>query len=355
MVETLKIDVEQVKRSRLPEVDFANLPFGKVYSDHMLMADYKKGAWGNLRIVPYGPMTVSPATPALHYGQSIFEGMKACLHEESGEALVFRPLDNARRLNISADRMCMPPIPEDLFMECLSAIIDIDRKWIPPQDGASLYIRPFMFSADEYIGIRPSDDFTFMIILCPVGAYYSTPVKVKIETHYTRAVGGGTGFAKAGGNYGGAIYPAKLAQDQGYHQLVWTDGKEHKYIEESGTMNVMFIIDDTLITPALSDSILAGITRDSVLRLATSWGMKVEERRIAVDELVDALKKGRVQEAFGAGTAATIAHIELIGHEGKDYILPPIAERQYAPRIYDELEGIKRGTRPDPFGWVTRM
>lgn len=335
-------------------MDWENLPFGKVYTDHMFLADYREGSWKNLRIVPYGPISVSPATPALHYGQSIFEGLKA-YYSPTGEALVFRPRDNHRRMNISAERMSMPAIPEYLFMESLSALIDIDRKWIPQAEGASLYIRPFMFSADEYIGIRPSSDFTFMIILCPVGAYYATPVKVKIETHYTRAVAGGTGYAKAGGNYGGAIYPAKLAQDQGYHQLIWTDGKEHKYIEESGTMNVMFVIDDTLVTPALSDSILSGITRDSVLKLARQWGMKVEARKIAVSELVEALQKGRVKEAFGAGTAATIAHIELIGFEGKDYYLPPVKDRTFANKVFNELEGIKRGTRPDPFQWVVKM
>jgi branched-chain amino acid aminotransferase len=354
MVETLKIDIERAKQSRLPSIDFKDLPFGKVYSDHMFMADFKNGEWKNFRIVPYGHMQVSPATPAIHYGQSIFEGMKA-YHSAGGEALVFRPLDNLKRLNISATRMCMPLIPEDLFMESLSAVIDIDRQWIPTAAGASLYIRPFMFSADEYIGIRASQDFTFMIILSPTGAYYSTPVKVKVETHYTRAVEGGTGYAKAGGNYGGSIYPSKLALDEGYHQLIWTDGKEHKYIEESGTMNVMFVIDDTLVTPALSDSILAGITRDSVLKLARHWGMKVEERKISVTELMLSLEKGLVKEAFGAGTAATIAHIELIGYEGKDYVLPPIEKREFANKVYNELEGLKRGTRPDPFGWVMKM
>lgn len=354
MVETLKINMERTTRSRLPQVDFSNLPFGKVYSDHMFMADYRDGEWKNLRIVPYGHMSVSPATPAIHYGQSIFEGMKA-YHSASGEALVFRPEDNLKRLNISAERMCMPTLPEELFMESLSMLIDVDRQWIPSSEGSSLYIRPFMFSADEYIGIRPSLDFTFMIILSPVGAYYSTPVKVKIETHYTRAVQGGTGYAKAGGNYGGAIYPAKLAQDQGYHQLIWTDGKEHKFIEESGTMNVMFVIGDTLVTPALSDSILAGITRDSVLTLARSWGMKVEERKISVNELVEGLESGKVKEAFGVGTAATIAHIELIGHEGKDYQLPAVEKREFSNKVYKELEGMKRGNRPDPFGWIVKM
>jgi branched-chain amino acid aminotransferase len=354
MVETQKISIQKVKQSRLPEVDFSNIPFGKIYTDHMFMADYRNGEWGNLRIVPYGYMPISPATPALHYGQSIFEGMKA-FPNANGEALVFRALDNWNRLNVSGERMCMPYIPEELFMESLSTLIELDREWIPKENGSSLYIRPFMFSADEYIGIKASENFTFMIILCPVGAYYSTPVKVRIETHYTRAVEGGTGYAKAGGNYGGAIYPAKLAQDKGYHQLIWTDGKNHEYIEESGTMNVMFVIEDTLVTPALSDSILAGITRDSVLKIARHWGMKVEERKISVTELVDGLKKGKVKEAFGAGTAATIAHIELIGFEDKDYYLPPVAERKFSNRVFEELDGIKRGTKPDPFGWISKM
>lgn len=354
MVETQKIGIQKVGQSRLPEVDFNNIPFGKIYTDHMFMADYRNGEWGNMRILPYGYMPISPATPALHYGQSIFEGMKA-LPGISGETLVFRPHDNWMRMNISGERMCMPHIPEELFMESLSTLIDLDRNWIPTAPGSSLYIRPFLFSADEYIGIRASQDFTFMIILSPVGAYYSTPVKVKIETHYTRAVEGGTGYAKAGGNYAGAIYPAKLAQDEGYHQLIWTDGKKHVYIEESGTMNVMFVIDDTLVTPALSDSILAGITRDSVVKLAKHWGMKVEERKISVKELVEGLQNGKVKEAFGAGTAATIAHIELIGHEGKDYYLPPIADRKFSNRVLEELDGMKRGTKPDPFGWIVKM
>jgi branched-chain amino acid aminotransferase len=212
-----------------------------------------------------------------------------------------------------------------------------------------------MFSADEYVGIRPSDDFTFMIILCPVGAYYSTPVKVRIERHYTRAVAGGTGYVKAGGNYGGAIYPAKLAQNDGYHQLIWTDGQAHEYIEESGTMNIMFVIDDVLVTPTLSDSILAGITRDSVIQLAKHWGVKVEERKISVNELIEGLESGRVTEAFGAGTAATIAHIELIGDNGKDYILPPVEERKFSNKVLAELDGIKRGLKPDPFNWIVKM
>lgn len=354
MVATESIQVERIKHSRISQVDFADLPFGKIYTDHMFMADYRDGEWKNFRVVPYGHISISPATPALHYGQSIFEGMKA-MKSPSGEVLIFRAADNWMRLNISGERMCMPHVPEELFMEGLSTLVTLDQSWVPKAAGSSLYIRPFLFSADEYIGIRPSQDFTFMIILSPVGPYYSTPVKVKIESHYTRATEGGTGYAKAGGNYGGAIYPAKLAQDQGYHQLLWTDGKTHQFIEESGTMNVMFVIDETLITPALSDSILAGITRDSVLKLARKWNMKVEERRISVKEVIEAAQKDRLKEAFGAGTAATIAHIELIGYEDKDYYLPPVAERKFSNKVYEELEGIKRGNLPDPFGWITKM
>lgn len=354
MVVTDNIQIERVKNSRISQVDFADLPFGKIYTDHMFMADYRDGEWKNSRIVPYGHISVSPATPAIHYGQAIFEGMKA-MKSPSGDVLVFRATDNWVRLNISGERICMPPVPEELFMEGLSTLISLDQHWVPKAEGSSLYIRPFLFSADEYIGIRPSESFTFMIILSPVGPYYSTPVKVKIETHFTRATQGGTGYAKAGGNYGGALYPAKLAQDQGYHQLLWTDGKSHEYIEESGTMNVMFVIDDTLVTPALSDSILAGITRDSVLKLARAWNMNVEERKVSVKEIVEAAQNGRLKEAFGAGTAATIAHIELIGFEGKDYYLPPVTERKFANKVYHELEGIKRGSRPDLFGWITKM
>jgi branched-chain amino acid aminotransferase len=354
MVDILKIDIERVKHSRLPEVDFKNLPFGKVYTDHMFLADYRDGEWKNSRIIPYAHISISPASPALHYGQSIFEGMKAYAGP-GDETLIFRPLDNWNRLNISAERMCMPYLPEELFMDGLATLLDIDKLWIPKSEGSSLYIRPFLFSADEYIGIRASKEFTFMIILSPVGAYYAQPVKVKIETHYTRAVAGGTGFAKAGGNYGGAIYPTSLANEHGYDQLIWTDGKEHKYIEESGTMNVMFVIDDVLTTPVLSDSILAGITRDSVLRLAKHWNMKVEERKVSVTELVHALENGKVSEAFGAGTAATIADIDTIGFSGKDYKLPAVAERKFSNKVLRELDNIKRGVSPDPFGWMMKL
>jgi branched-chain amino acid aminotransferase len=354
MVDLLKIEIQRVAHSRLPQVDLKNLPFGMVYTDHMYMVDFRDGEWTNPRILPYGHIPMSPATPAIHYGQAIFEGMKAYAGP-NGETMIFRALDNWKRLNISASRMCMPEVPEELFMDGLTSLLEIDKNWIPTAQGSSLYVRPFLFSADEYIGIRPSQNFTFMIIMSPVGAYYANPVKVKVETHYTRAISGGTGYAKAGGNYGGAIYPTKLAQEQGYDQLIWTDGKEHKYIEESGTMNVMFVINDVVLTPALSDSILAGITRDSVLQLARHWGMKVEERKISVSELVDALQNNKLSEAFGVGTAATIAQIETIGHAGKNYTLPPVLNRKFSNRVYQELEQIKRGIAPDPFGWMIKI
>jgi len=354
MVKALSIDIERVAQSRLSQVDFKNLPFGRTFADHMFIADYKNGEWKNPCVKPYGHMPISPASAAIHYGQAIFEGLKA-YRGQQGEALLFRPHDNWMRLNRSAERMALINVPEEIFMDGISTLIELDRAWIPGAAGSSLYIRPFLFSADEYIGIRPSQDFTFMIITSPTGVYYSAPLKVKVETHYTRAVEGGTGYAKAAGNYAGSIYPAMQASAEGYHQLIWTDGKNHEYIEESGTMNVMFVLNDVLVTPALSDSILAGVTRDSVLKIARQWGIKVEERKISVKELAEGLKSGTVKEAFGTGTAATIASIESIGYEGIDYPLPPPHKDGLAAKLYDELEGIKHGQRPDPFGWVVKM
>ncbi len=350
MIKELDIKINKTANSRLSEVDFDNVPFGKVYSDHMFLANYSDGKWGNLRIEPYQNLSLSPANSAIHYGQSIFEGMKA-FKMKNGKISIFRPDQNFKRINLSADRMCMPPISEEIFFEGLRSLIELDQSWIPEKDGTSLYIRPFMFATDEYIGIKPSDNYLFIIFTCPVGAYYSKPVNVKIETRYTRAVEGGTGGAKAAGNYAASLYPARKAQQDGYQQLIWTDGKEHKYIEESGTMNLMFVASDTLYTAPTGDTILKGVTRDSVLTIARDWGMKVEERRISVEELVLALKEGRVQEAFGTGTAATIAHIASIGYENDRYELPQIEESAFSSRVLAELNGIKRGTVNDRFNW----
>jgi branched-chain amino acid aminotransferase len=351
MIETLDISVKKVTQSRVGEVDFNNIPFGKIYSDHMFTADYKDGQWTDFRISPYENLSLAPASSVIHYGQSIFEGLKA-YKDKNGRTVIFRPTANAKRLNLSAERMCIPEVPEELFMQALKELLKVDESWIPSRPGTALYVRPFVFALDDYIGIRPSDEYRFMIITCPVGAYYSEPVKVKVETKYTRAAAGGTGYAKAAGNYAGSLYPAKLAQQQGYHQLIWTDAKEHKYIEESGTMNIMFVIGDTLITPQTSDSILHGITRDSVLTVARDWGMKVEERKITVEEVINAAKDGSLKEAFGAGTAATIAQIAEIGYEGDNFKLPAVEEREFSNKVLKELDAIKAGEAEDKFNWL---
>ena len=331
-----------------------NPVFGLNYSDHMFMADFKDGEWKNSRIVPYGNLSISPANATLHYAQSIFEGLKAH-RAANGDVLIFRPLENARRLAKSAIRMCMPPVSEEMFMESITELVKLDQQWVPSVEGSALYIRPFQFAMDPYIGVRPSKDFAYMVITGPVGTYYSEPVKVKIEKHFTRAVAGGVGAAKTAGNYAASLYPAKLAQEKGYHQLVWTDGISHEFIEESGTMNIMFVIDGTLVTPKLNDSILPGITRDSALTLVRSWGMTVEERKVSVDEVISAASNGKMTEAFGIGTAATISQIRTIGYNDMDYELPAIETREISNRIGKELNDIKYGRAEDKFGWIHKI
>ena len=349
MVHTLDIRIEKVAQSRVSAMDFHHIDFAKEYSDHMFIADYDGREWRDFRIVPYGNIFLSPANPAIHYGQSIFEGLKA-YKNDAKEVLIFRPHKNYKRMNISAERMMMPAIPEEIFMEGMHQLIDLDRNWVPDVEGTSLYIRPFMFATDEYIGVRSSDTFSFMIITCPVGAYYAKPVKVKIEEHYTRAVKGGTGFAKTAGNYAASLYPAYLAQKDGYDQLIWTDGQFHKFIEESGTMNIMFVINNTLITAPVGDTILNGITRDSVLELARDWGMDVEIRPLEVAELIEAIENNQLQEAFGVGTAATIAHIETIAYRDHDYQLD-LSKRQFSTKVMAALNDIRYGKVEDKFGW----
>lgn len=352
MIDTFNIAVHKVAASRLHEVDFNNIAFGKVYSDHMFVCDFFDGDWRDFRIVPYGPLHLSPASVALHYGHSVFEGMKA-YRTGSKEVMLFRPLDNHKRLNKSAARMCLQEIPEDVFMRGIQEVLDHDRDWVPEYEGMSLYIRPVLFAIDEYIGIRPSSRFRFMIITSPVGSYYSRPVKVKIETEYSRAAPGGTGFAKAAGNYGGSLYPAKIAQEEGYDQLIWTDAASHKYIEESGTMNIMFHLGDKLVTPPAGDTILSGITRDSILTIARNIGIKVEERKISVKEIIEAAQSGELKEAFGTGTAATVAPICAIGFDGIDYELPD--DSSFSGKLKISLESIKIGSSKDKYGWTVKM
>lgn len=354
MIDTQTIRIQETTNSRINELDEKNIPFGKLYSDHMFVADYEDGEWKDLRITPYQNISISPANTTLHYAITVFEGLKAYRNPE-GEVVIFRPEANAKRLNVSAERMCIPEVPEALFMEALTALIQLDSSWVPSSPDTALYIRPFVFGTDEYIGIRPSENFRFMIITCPVGSYYTEPVSVKIETEFSRAFEGGTGFAKAGGNYGASLYPARLAQKKGFHQLIWTDSKNHEYIEESGTMNVMFIIGDTLLTAPTSGTILNGITRNSVLTIAKEWGMKVEERRISVKEIVQAAKDGSLQEAFGVGTAATIAPIGKIGFEDDVYELNDPAEREFSVKILKELNDIRTGVIEDRHGWTYKV
>ena len=354
MVSTIDIKIEKTPKSRIGEQDVNDVPFGKVFSDHMFVVEYSDGKWQTGTISPYRDVPMSLALSALHYGQAIFEGMKAYKNAE-GEVSLFRPLDNFKRLNISAARMAMPEMPEELFMGGLMELLKLDKDWVPSSETGSLYIRPFMIATDEAIGVKASDTYKFVIITCPAGKYYSEPIKVMVETNYFRAVEGGVGFTKCAGNYGRSLFPTKLAQQKGYQQVIWTDSATHHFVEESGTMNLMFVMDDILITPATSDTILAGVTRDSVIQLARDWGMMVEERKVSIKEIFDAHKNGKLQEAFGVGTAATIAHIVTIGYEGKDYELPSIDKRKFSPRVDQALRDIRKGRTDDKFRWTLKV
>tara|TARA_R110001592_G_scaffold9723_4_gene51471 strand:- start:26133 stop:27194 length:1062 start_codon:yes stop_codon:yes gene_type:complete len=350
MISTVGFDIEKVKESQLAKVDFDNLPFGKLFSDHMFVATFEDGKWSKGKIQPYQNFTISPANSTLHYGQTIFEGIKA-EYGVDGNIRVFRPDMNAVRMNESAERMCMPTIPEDLFLNAIKELIALDKNWVPKTVGGSLYIRPFMFASDAFIGLRPSENYVFSIFTCPVGPYYGSAVKVKVEESYTRAASGGTGAAKTAGNYAASMYPARLAQNAGYDQLLWTDAKEHKYIEESGTMNVMFRIGDDLYTPASSDTILNSVTRQCAVQIARDNGITVHEGPIEVAKVVEAQKNGTLKEAFGTGTAATIAPIELINFRGEDLAVS-ITDNEYSKLILDTISDIKSGKNTNYPTWT---
>lgn len=346
------IEISKVSKSRIDQVDWSKLEFGKIFSDHMLVARYENGKWQTPQIMPYGPLSFSPAISALHYGQAIFEGLKAYKNSDN-EVFVFRPERNAERMNTSARRMCMPEMPVEMFVDCVRQLVSVDREWIPHGEGESLYLRPHMFAIDEFVGVRPSESYLFVIFSCPVGKYYTNELRVKIETEYTRAVKGGTGHAKTAGNYGASLWPTQLAKDAGFDQVLWTDSQSHEYFEESGTMNVMFLTGKTIMTPMLSDSILDGITRSSVLQVARDWGYEVQERKVGVKEVVDLLKAGQLDGAFGVGTAATIAPIKLINYDGIDYSLT--LKNDFAARISEYLDRLKRGLEPDVHHWNLRI
>lgn len=320
----------------------------------MLEVDYEDGEWRNAEIKPYQPLLLDPSTAALHYGQAIFEGIKAYKNPE-GEAFIFRPLDNFKRFNISAERMQMPQVPEDIFMEGMRMLIELDKNWIPQQEDHSLYIRPFMFSSDSLIGVRPSDKYKFMIILSPTGPYYNKPMRIYVEETYVRAVPGGVGYAKAAGNYGAAMYATAEAKKKGYDQVLWTDAFEHKYVQECGTMNVFFVIGNKAITPGLeTGTILAGVTRDSVIAVLKEMGMEVEERRLNIDEIIDAHKSGQLHEVFGTGTAATISPIRELRY--KDYVMEfDVDAWKTAPYVKEQLNAIRYGLVPDNHGWMYKI
>ena len=354
MIAAADFNITKIERSKLNDINLENIPFGKYMTDYMLEVDYENGKWQTPEIKPYQPMLMSPSLAAIHYGQSIFEGVKA-YKNPNGEPFIFRPLDNFKRFNKSAERMQMPTIPEEIFIEGMKQLIKLDINWIPAKEDHSLYIRPFMFSTDETIGVKPSETYKFMIILSPTGPYYATPMRIYVEEQYVRAVPGGIGFAKAAGNYGGSMFPTAQAKLKGYDQVLWTDAFEHKYVQECGTMNVMFVIGNTVVTPDLSTgTILDGVTRDSVIVLLKEMGLKVEERPLNIDEVIEAHKAGTLKEVFGTGTAATISLIKELRY--KDYVMEFDVEKwEVAPKVKKMLNDIRYGKSADNNGWMMKL
>ena len=343
------IQIKRIEKSKIESVDFNNLPFGSVFSDHMLTCTFKDGKWQDLVIEPFAPISLSPAAKIFHYGQSIFEGMKA-YKDTDGNTLLFRPLDNCKRLNKSAERLVIPQIPEEIFMSGLKELLKIDEAWIPTNEGSSLYIRPFMFASGNGFHASPADAYKLCICTAPSGAYFAGKVKVLIEEKYARAANGGVGFAKAGGNYAAQFYPTQLAIDKGYNQVIWTDDNTHEYIEEAGAMNIFVRINDTLITSPTSDRILDGITRKSIIQIAKDKNIDVEVRKISVSEVIAAAQAGSLKEMFGAGTAAVISPIAGFGYKGVDYDLPEL-EQPFAATLKKAITDIQTNKAEDPYGW----
>ena len=344
--------ITKTTNSRLKTTDFSSLPFGRVFSDHMLVCNYKKDNWQEAEILPYGPIEMNPGTQVFHYGQAVFEGMKA-FKNSKGEVLIFRKDENFKRLNRSAVRLSIPEVPEDIFMNGLDELLALDSDWCKEEEGYSLYIRPFIFASAECVKASASTEYTFIIITCPTIKYYFSSINVVIEEHFTRATKGGVGYAKAAGNYAASFYPTKQANANGFQQVIWTDSIEHKYIEESGTMNIWFRIGDKLITPELSDSILGGITRDSVVTLAKDSGIQVEQRRVSVSEVVEAYKSGELKEVFGTGTAVTVIPIDSITFRDNKMSISTI-ENSYAMLLKQKLQGIQKRKIEDIYGWTVK-
>src|SRR6202790_3744815 len=345
------ISVNRTKQSRLTEELRENSPFGTNYSDHMFVTDWLDGEWRDARIEPFGPMSFSPALTAFHYGQSLYEGFKAHRTTQGGVAL-FRPMANHARLNRTAARLAMPEIPPELFREGLLELIRTDREWVPHREGGSLYVRPLYFGTDDSLMVRPGSRYRFVIFTSPGGPYFAQPIRLLAEETYVRAFPGGTGDAKTAGNYGGGLLAAKLAQGKGYHNVMWLDGQERRFIEESGVMNIMFNINGTAITPALSGTILPGVTRDSVLTLLREMNVPLEERPVSLDEVLAAHSNTTLLEAFGIGTAAIIAPIAAIGHHGKDHEISTNSPTGLAHKLKHTLTAIQTAHTPDTHNWL---
>ena len=344
------IPVRKTVHSRIHEVDFNQLEFGKYVSDHMLVCDYENAEWKTPHITPYANLSLSPSTLALHYGQTVFEGMKA-FRMEDGRINIFRIDRHYDRFIKSLERMCMAVVPKEIFVEGLLKLVELDKAWVPSKAGHALYLRPFVIATEARFGVKISDEYRFIIFTGPVPSLYADPIKVKVETEYVRAAKGGTGAAKCGGNYGAAYFPTRKARLEGYEQVLWTDGRDHAYIEESGMMNVMFVINGELVTAPLSDSILDGVTRDSLLTLASDMGFKTAERPISVLELRKAFAAGTITEAFGAGTAAVVAPIKTININGMDMQLPAYTKENIMFKLKDRLDNIRAGVIADTYGW----
>ena len=354
-METIKI-IKTTQPKAKP--DAKSLGFGKYFTDHMFLLNYEVGkGWHDARVVPYAPLELDPSAMVFHYAQEVFEGMKAYRTPDGGVQL-FRPYDNARRMNDSCERLCIPPVPEDLFVEAVKTLVSVDADWVPTEPETSLYIRPFVIATDAHLGVHASHTYIFCIICSPVGAYYAegiNPVRIYVESDDVRAVKGGTGYTKCGGNYAASIRAGERAEQNGYAQVLWLDGVERKYIEEVGSMNVLFKIDGKVVTPMLTGSVLPGITRRSCLQLLRDWGYEVEERLISAQELFDAADAGKLEEAWGSGTAAVISPVGEMGWEDRHTVIHGGTIGELTQRLYDTLTGIQWGKIEDPYGWTVKV
>ena len=347
---TAEITIRKTSHSQIGEVDFDHLEFGKHISDHMLICDFHDGEWHQPQIVPFANLSLSPATLGFHYGQTVFEGMKA-FRMPGGRFNIFRIDKHYDRFVRSLERMCMAVVPKEIFTEGLKQLVELDKEWIPRQTDCALYLRPFVIATENGFGVKVSSEYRFIIFTSPVPSVYSKPIKLKVETEYIRAARGGAGFAKCGGNYGGSFYPTQLARQEGYDQVLWTDAAQNKFIEESGMMNIVFVIGDTIITPSLSDTILDGVTRDSLLTLARDMGFKTEERAIGLEELEKSFRNNAITEAFGAGTAAVVAPVKTININNTDFHLPEYSHENLSDKLKQKLESIRAGKEEDLHNW----